>query len=74
MLGASDKIRLKLVGSSTDPQYSETAAGSVLYRENSSTISGYEPVSSSVVTAPANGWSGEDVGLHVELDARHLST
>ena len=74
MLGASDKIRLKLVGSSTDPQYSETVAGSVLYRENSSTISGYEPVSSTVVTEPANGWSGEDVGLHVELDARHLST
>ena len=72
-LGPSDKIRFKLV-SSTDPQYSETAVGTVIYRENSSTITGYEPVSSSDVTAPANGWEGEDIGLHVELDARHLST
>ena len=62
-LGPNDKIRFKLV-SSDDPQYSETAVGTVLYRENATTITGYEPVSSALVTTPANDWYGEDISLH----------
>ena len=71
-LGPNDKIRFKLE-SSNDPQYDSVAAGTVLYRENATTITGYEPTSSSEVTAPANDWTGEDVGLHVELDCLHKS-
>lgn len=69
-LGPNDKIRFKLI-SSDDPQYSETDAGTVLYRENATTISGYEPVSSEEVTSPANGWTGEDISLHVEINCLH---
>ena len=69
-LGPNDKIRFKLI-SSNDPQYSETDAGTVLYRENATTISGYEPVSSEEVTSPANGWTGEDISLHVEINCLH---
>ena len=69
-LGPNDKIRFKLE-SSDDPQYSSTDVGTVLYRENATTISGYGPVSSSQVTAPVNGWYGEDLSLHVELNCLH---
>ncbi|HIP08574.1 MAG TPA: hypothetical protein EYG65_02455 [Rhodospirillales bacterium] len=69
-LGPNDKIRFKLV-ESNDPQYDSTAVDTVLYRENSTTITGYEPVSSAIITTPANGFYGEDLSLHVELNCLH---
>lgn len=69
-LGPNDKIRFKLV-ESNDPQYDSTPVDTVLYRENAITISGYEPVSSALVTSPANGFYGEDLSLHVELNCLH---
>ena len=72
-LGPNDKIRFKLV-ESADPQYDGVAVDTVLYRENAVSISGYEPVSSAQVTEPANGWDGEDLSLHVELNCRHTGT
>ena len=71
-LGTSDLIRWKLV-SSDDTQYTSVSLGTVLYREDVSTVI-IEPVSSAQVTGPANNWYGEDIGIHVELDARHKST
>ena len=70
-LGPNDKIRFKLV-ESDDPQYDSVAVDTVLYRENATTITGYEPTSSSIVTAPANGFYGEDLSLHVELNCLHI--
>ena len=69
-LGPNDKIRFKFV-ESNDPQYDELTIDTVLYRENATTITGYEPTSSNVVTNPSNGYYGEDLSLHVELNCLH---
>ena len=69
---ATDKINFKFE-SSTDPQYSSVANGTVIYSEDVTTTY-QEPVSSSQVTTPLNDFTGEDLALHVELNCLHRGT
>ena len=70
--GSSDKIRL-LLKYTSDPRYSSTPVDTQVYRENTSTGTG-DPVSEVTETGPSNGFTGEEVLLHVELNCRHKST
>jgi hypothetical protein len=69
---ATDKIHFK-IDSSDDPQYSSVANGTVIYSEDVTTTYA-EPVSSSQVTTPLNGFTGEDLSIHVELNCLHRGT
>ena len=70
--GGSDKIRL-LLKASNNPDYDGLAIDTQIYRENTSTGTD-DPVETIVNTGPANGFSGEEILLHVELNCRHKST